>query len=582
MFPRTPLKILASVVFALVASPAWAQFTRDNAANKKIDEAINLHYFATDFDKAEGVLLGTVNACENKCRAATLAKAWMYVGIVRGSGRNDQQGAAEAFQRALQLDPQIRLDAAISTPETVATFDSLVGRVGPAVPPPTTPMGPPPPTGVVAPPSGLACTPTPAETLTRAPIPISCLGAPDIAVMEIRFRPVHGEAWEVARMQRSGQYFQGQVPCNRTGDVGPMSVYVVAKDGAGTVIDAWGSDVAPMQYSIVNQTGAPPLALPGQAPPPRCSDVECPPNFPGCEAGPPGGAGNVAWGGVCISSSQCEAGLACFDLDNDGEKTCENPPPCTSDSDCQSGSCTSGKCEIDDSAEAEPGGPHGPGKKLWFGFHVAQDIVMVAAAEEICDNEKPQFQCMDAAGPYPSLDGVYFPAEGQRGAVQSGFAVATTRLLLSLDYAVTPNLMVGLRGGYALNGAPTYEGDPSPFLPVHVEGQAAYWFGRNPLGRTGLRPYLKLGAGMAQVDAHFLVNVLDCQRIDGEPGACGAPSELRVDAYQKLGRGFVAAGAGAVFAFGESAGFQVQVQGMYLLPDSGINIQPSLGFVLGL
>ncbi|HEX6272671.1 MAG TPA: hypothetical protein VFZ53_06525, partial [Polyangiaceae bacterium] len=80
--PRPPARwsaVLVAVLLSLLALPAQAQFTRDAAANKKIDEAINQHYVATDFEKAEGVLLGTINACADKCSPAVFGKAWMYV-----------------------------------------------------------------------------------------------------------------------------------------------------------------------------------------------------------------------------------------------------------------------------------------------------------------------------------------------------------------------------------------------------------------------------------------------------------------------------------------------------------------------
>ena len=50
MYRRLSLRLLCLLL--TLALPASAQFTRDNAANKKIDEAINEHYLATDFDKA--------------------------------------------------------------------------------------------------------------------------------------------------------------------------------------------------------------------------------------------------------------------------------------------------------------------------------------------------------------------------------------------------------------------------------------------------------------------------------------------------------------------------------------------------
>src|SRR5262245_5833762 len=95
-----------SLVFLLVAGTASAA-PRDKAAQKKIEEAIYTHFLNTDFDAAEGLLLGTVRACEDKCSPSVVAKAWMYVGIIRGSGRNDIPGAQEAFSTALAADPAV-------------------------------------------------------------------------------------------------------------------------------------------------------------------------------------------------------------------------------------------------------------------------------------------------------------------------------------------------------------------------------------------------------------------------------------------------------------------------------------------
>src|SRR3954469_1698296 len=97
-----------SLVFLLVTSGASAA-PRDKAAQKKIEEAIFTNFLNTDFDAAEGLLLGTIRACEDKCSPAVLGKAWMYVGVVRGSGRNDIPGAEKAFSEAIAADPNVAL-----------------------------------------------------------------------------------------------------------------------------------------------------------------------------------------------------------------------------------------------------------------------------------------------------------------------------------------------------------------------------------------------------------------------------------------------------------------------------------------
>ena len=52
MYRRLSIRLLCLALITFFTLPALAQFTRDNAASKKIDEAINEHYLATDFDKA--------------------------------------------------------------------------------------------------------------------------------------------------------------------------------------------------------------------------------------------------------------------------------------------------------------------------------------------------------------------------------------------------------------------------------------------------------------------------------------------------------------------------------------------------
>src|SRR5690606_20286185 len=184
------LSLLALAWALLIAPAALAQSTRDTSANQQIDEAADMHYLATDFDKAEGVLLGTVKACEDKCSPQTLARAWMYVGIVRGSGRSDIPGAKEAFQSAVALDPDVRLDAALATAETQTAFNEVAGSgpVTPAAPPPA--QVPAEPEDVAAVPSGegLFCTPDVPEIETRRPIPVECRTDEEATSMELRYQ----------------------------------------------------------------------------------------------------------------------------------------------------------------------------------------------------------------------------------------------------------------------------------------------------------------------------------------------------------------------------------------------------------
>src|SRR5688572_10473486 len=174
---RTTLLVVVSVVFLTFTAHAAP---RDNAANKKIDEAVNQHYLSTNFEKAEAVLTGTIKACEDKCSGQVLGRAWMYVGIVRGSGKGNQKGAREAFAAALAADPGVKLDDALATPDTKKSFEEAGGGGGGAAPPP--PEGEPPPSKKKPPPEGgeidvpgdMECSLEVLEVETRRPIPVSC------------------------------------------------------------------------------------------------------------------------------------------------------------------------------------------------------------------------------------------------------------------------------------------------------------------------------------------------------------------------------------------------------------------------
>ena len=53
MQSRTFTRLMAVLLVGLFSLPAFAQYTRDKAARKKIDEAINQHYLMMELDKAE-------------------------------------------------------------------------------------------------------------------------------------------------------------------------------------------------------------------------------------------------------------------------------------------------------------------------------------------------------------------------------------------------------------------------------------------------------------------------------------------------------------------------------------------------
>jgi hypothetical protein len=550
---RFQRRVLAIIAGALLcgAQPAAAQYTRDRSANERINKAVADHYLQMNFGQAEEQLLGVVKACEDKCRPATIARAWMYVGVVRGSGKGDQHSAKQAFDTAVGQDPGVELDEALATPETKVTFEASRksrpegGRRLPMIG--ASPMGggdEPLPSDEPLPDEkpkrkGLACTPTSREVQTRRAIPFDCRSDEEVARMTLRYQE-HGEAeWKTIDMQRAGESFRATLPCEITTDSGRISFFVVASDATGDPVDTLGSKGEPQRITIdPKSTEAP--AYPGAEPPPRCEEkVLCPPDFPGCE-----------------------------DLVSAGEALENEPEPTY--------------------------------KKNWFGAHFALDIGFIGG-DDVCSTANTEFDCYASETPFPEpLPFDVADPDGELGDVYpgtgigSGAAAGTMRALLSYDRAFTDKIMAGARLGFAFRGGPE-TADGRAFLPVHAEGRLSYW----PLGlsTSSLRPYLHIGGGIAQVDVKVgNVTVQDCSEqapreefldcIEAQDAYDSANEfelpEKTVDAYRKLGNGFVTTGGGVLFPLSESTAIQLNVNAMLMLPSTGFVLEPSVGVVYGM
>lgn len=590
---RCHSRLLVFVACLLCVAPALGQYPRDAAANKKIDEALNVHYLGTDFKKAEDVLLGTIQACDTKCKPATVGRAWMYVGVVRGSGNKDQAGARAAFEQALKADPAVTLDAELASPETKKTFQELGGQiaaedVGPSDTASGGEAGP-----IAAAPSetraGLKCTPGSASVQTRRPVPVACRGDGEASNMSLRYKEFGADEWVTVSMTKVGEFFQGEITCEATRTPGPLHYFVVATDAAGDPVDTLGSKGEPVVIQVGEQVTDEPPAFPGQAAPERCAPKEiCPPDFPGC-----GGAqqaanrGQKEWGASCSESAECESGLLCI------KGSCETAPSCVVDADCETGVCRAGKCDI----PVDEGMSTAGYQKNYVGIHFALDVGFVGGSD-VCRANQSEYDCyyQGSDDPYPPMLPAGIGSPGEPGdaypgaGIGNGLAGGTMRVLLSYDRALTSNLTIGGRVGFAFGGGPSRPGDPA-FLPVHVEARLGYWF--LGLGSSPMQPYAHLTAGMAQVDLHTEVIVsdcstepsyddfLDCIDASGDYDSANDPDlpTEKLDAYKKLGQGFAGAGAGVAFAVADSIGAQLNVNVMYMFPDTGLVIEPSFGGV---
>jgi hypothetical protein len=82
----------------------------DGAAVGSMRQAMSTHFAVGDYQKAEGVLLGTLRSCGERCSANVRARIWLYVGTVRVARNTNPKSSMEAFGNGLALDPSVEMD----------------------------------------------------------------------------------------------------------------------------------------------------------------------------------------------------------------------------------------------------------------------------------------------------------------------------------------------------------------------------------------------------------------------------------------------------------------------------------------
>jgi hypothetical protein len=187
-----------------------------------------------------------------------------------------------------------------------------------------------------------------------------------------------------------------------------------------------------------------------------------------------------------------------------------------------------------------------------------------------------EFNCFYGNGaPYTGT-----PLRNAGGNLNGGAAPGTLRLLASYERLLTGNIGLEARVGFAFNGGPKSV-DGKSFLPLHVEARGKYWFMKNGFSKRGIRPYVGLGGGIAQVDTRLTVTVFEQGPVNPQTMR-PTTRQFKIDAYRKLGQAFVGLGGGAMYAFSPKHGIVLNLNFMYMLGSSGPVLEPSLGYELGL
>ncbi len=569
-----------------LAFDARAAINNDKA-NQQIDNAINTHYASADIDLAEKKLLEVIKACASVCSPAVVARAWMYVGIVRGSGRDDAAAAQEAFRTAKAADPAVKLDDLFAT--------DMVKRVFEQTPAPGAAGGDMPLLGDIrdraAQPeavSAISCSLDVNEVETQRPIPVACRTPPSAQATVLSYRHESSNRWRQLPMALHNGVWIAEIPCADTAQIGVLAYRVQALDAQGQEVDALGDERDPEELNLVQKTTAKPPALPNQPAPASCRPKKKP---------EPKGPKLGTYGDACSDAAQCQGGLTC----TDGK--CTADVSCDSDSECLSGACVDNVCTIpDDDCEGEncEVASRVPGN--WFGLQGGLDFAMMSGSQVCSENADVAFSCFEDGDPYRGVPNVRYA-----GSIDGGFRTATARVMLSYERVISSLFSVEGRFGFAFNGGPessrSLGGDSSKFLPFHVEGRAKLYFTKvyreDGSGLKGPSGFAMLGGGLAQVDPHVSVPVGECRLDDDQPVVPGQPREISpiengcrnsvnqvfqvkdVDVYQRLGQGFVTAGVGFRYGFGKQVAAIASLNGQFLLPSTGFTLSPSLGVSAG-
>jgi len=573
---------LALLTFVgVLLSPSLAiSGPKDAAAIKLAEDAINNDYLATNFAAGEKKLRSAITMCgTSACSVQTRARLHRDLGVVLVAGLNRVDDGRKEFGEALKIDPSITLEKDLTTPEVDQAFQAAKGGGGGAAAPGRSPKG-----GAGAGGDMTHTPPAEAAILTPVPIYVELPDGVNAAKVVVRYKPFGASDWKTLELHRLASGYGGEIPCADIGSAtGDLSYYVQATDASVDVVSTSGSRNAPNRVPIKNEIAGEAPHLPGKEPPAPCHDkADCPPGFPGCAPGKKRAGGSKSWGDACQKDNECGEGLACKSGQCEtGDKTDVGEPEeataCETNADCSEGeSCGADKvCEL----------PGGALKKLWLSANLQQDFSFIGSQDNVCGSVTAlapnNIACFDEENFL--YDGV--PDEGAAGqkmgnAIAGGPHTSTTRLALGLDYLVGNNISVGLRLGYAIGAAPGRS-----ISALHAEGRATYWMGKYPFRKQGLRPFVALVGGLAEMDDKFTVPIRECTSVTCNslkvPGETFPPTQ-NLTVWHKSGGTFAGLAGGVMIPVGPKMGVMAELKLQALFPNTGFAVSPSVGYALGL
>jgi hypothetical protein len=551
------LLVLSFLAFPrpVLAASARAEAAALDALNKAEGDYLGMNYAsgAARLDKA-------LRACAPaNCSPGTQAALMRDIGTMEFRA-GDKGFAAKAFSEALKLQPTIDLNPSYDSPDLRAAWNEVKGVPPPpaaAVPgtsaapaAPAAPASPGPSAGpgapAVAPPPTFPqptgdFTHTPAaEQKIDTPLPIYLEGGPS-GVYHVIVRYKHSEEsdeseWNHTDLAHVGKGWGGLLPCNAI-VAGTMRYYVQAYNKDMDPVGANGDAKNPYQVPIREELAGPPPHLPNKNPPKACHQA----GKPKPEAPTPKQEGEET------AAADCPPGVPGCGKAEKGDTEEE------------------GKGEDKDKAESKE-----PLRRWWIGAGLHFDFAQMPQGTDLCHlNPNPgptQAQPANDKHIYCYATDVQsdFPPRTPQGQIvndqlQKGFAgnsaggivPGNLRVFASLDYALTANFLVGVRGGYVLLRYPSTLAANDGYAfgsGVYVEARFTAVIGKDALKKDGFSPILFAGGGVSAFDAHTSDTATLCGMMTSTSCNGVNPRPVKVDLWYTNGPGFITAGGGVRYA----------------------------------
>jgi hypothetical protein len=484
----------AVVLASLVATvPAAALDARAEAAAKDALKKTAADFASSDFATAAARLDKALAGCgAKKCSPDTKAFVLRDLGTMQFR-MGDKDAAANSFAQSLAIDHDIELSSKYDAPDVRAAWNhaKALASATPGAPPPEQPIG-----------GDFSHTPA-AEQKVRTPLPVYVEVPEGTSVVRVvvKYKGARTADWAKLELTKSGDGWGGLIPCGAVTE-GTVVYWVQGFDSSGSPSASSGDPKHPFTVPIRDEITGDEPTLPDKPAPKTCA--------PGDDTG----------GG-------------------DSGEGSESPAPSA-----------------------------GRFARLWVGVAATFELVPMPSVDDACvlstgASGPPGFPanasnlyCVDASGAdFPPrtangavINGKLMADPGSGGHAGGGIQPGDIRLLLSVDYALTQNLLVGGRMGYVLNAYPgsaaSQDGRAAGFR-VHGEGRVTYLLGSSPLDHVGFAPMGFAGLGFGEFDGHVTSVVTQPNPMGGNQ----APLSQPVDIWETDGPFFLLFGAGVRYQF---------------------------------